>query len=72
MFDNVLPTAGAGVQVLTGTGSHWYDLTSLWYDLVAFAAMAMWAAFRSVSRTWSGSPEPQGLPRHDGGDPRGR
>ena len=61
MFDNVLPAAGAGAQILTGTSSHWYDLTSLWYDLVAFTAMAMWAAFRSVSRTWSVAPVPLGL-----------
>ncbi len=56
MFDNVLPTDAAGVLMFRGTSSHWYDLTSLWYDLVAFTALALWAAFRTTSRTWSLSP----------------
>ncbi len=61
MFDNVLPAAGSGAQILIGTSSHWYDLTSLWYDLVAFTALAIWAALRSASRTWTLSPVQQDL-----------
>jgi len=66
MFDNVLPAAGAGLQMFTGTQSHWYDLTSLWYDLVAFTALALWAAFRSTTRAWSLSPVHQELDQTTG------
>lgn len=66
MFDNVVPTDAAGVQMFRGTSSHWYDLTSLWYDLVAFTALALWAAFRATSRMWNLSPVQEDLDQTTG------
>jgi hypothetical protein len=51
MNNNILPVEGDGVVIFTGTSSRWYDLTSLWFDLVAFAALRAWNLLQSSSRT---------------------
>lgn len=51
MNNNILPVEGDGVVIFTGTQSRWYDLSSLWYDLLAFAVRRAWTPLQSSSRT---------------------
>lgn len=56
MNNNILPVEGDGVVIFTGTESRWYDLSSLWYDLFAFAVRRAWTLLQSSSRTGRISP----------------